>query len=125
VSPLARLARMYAVKNMKVESRRSFVMKWLHTLISTGFAQLAEHVLRIRPSHTPSETTDVGRSETPDEAIALHHDAPSGLSAPIGGEETGCGRESGSGAWKSSMRRAAGTVSYPTELPLAQGVSFG
>lgn len=37
MSPLARLARMYAVKNVKVESQRSFVIKWLHKLISSIF----------------------------------------------------------------------------------------
>ena len=49
--------------------------------------------------------------------------------AEIGGafggqKETGGGRESGSDAWKTYMRRATNTVNYSGELPLAQGVTF-
>ena len=48
-----------------------------------------------------------------------------GVGGAFGGEkETGGGRESGSDAWKSYMRRATNTVNYSTELPLAQGVEF-
>ena len=52
---------------------------------------------------------------------------PSGaeIGGAFGGEkETGGGRESGSDAWKSYMRRTTNTVNYSTELPLAQGVTF-
>jgi len=43
----------------------------------------------------------------------------------FGGEkETGGGRESGSDAWKSYMRRQTNTINYSAELPLAQGVKF-
>ena len=49
-----------------------------------------------------------------------------GIGGAFGGEkQTGGGRESGSDAWKSYMRRATNTVNYSTELPLAQGVEFG
>ena len=49
--------------------------------------------------------------------------------SPIGGafggeKETGGGRESGSDAWKSYMRRATNTINYGKTLPLAQGVKF-
>ncbi|MFE3289796.1 aldehyde dehydrogenase family protein [Rhodococcus sp. NPDC059234] len=48
------------------------------------------------------------------------------IGGAFGGEkETGGGRESGSDAWKSYMRRATNTVNYSTQLPLAQGVRFG
>ncbi|RVW04538.1 L-piperidine-6-carboxylate dehydrogenase [Rhodococcus spongiicola] len=48
------------------------------------------------------------------------------IGGAFGGEkETGGGRESGSDAWKSYMRRATNTVNYSGELPLAQGVEFG
>jgi len=53
---------------------------------------------------------------------------PSGaeIGGAFGGEkETGGGRESGSDAWKSYMRRATNTVNYSRELPLAQGITFG
>lgn len=47
------------------------------------------------------------------------------IGGAFGGEkETGGGRESGSDAWKSYMRRATNTVNYSGELPLAQGVEF-
>lgn len=48
------------------------------------------------------------------------------IGGAFGGEKsTGGGRESGSDAWKQYMRRATNTINYSTELPLAQGVSFG
>ena len=48
------------------------------------------------------------------------------IGGAFGGEkETGGGRESGSDAWKNYMRRQTNTVNYSTELPLAQGISFG
>lgn len=48
------------------------------------------------------------------------------IGGAFGGEkETGGGRESGSDAWKSYMRRTTNTINYSTELPLAQGVEFG
>ncbi len=53
---------------------------------------------------------------------------PSGaeIGGAFGGEkETGGGRESGSDAWRSYMRRTTNTVNYSLELPLAQGVEFG
>ena len=47
------------------------------------------------------------------------------IGGAFGGEkETGGGRESGSDAWKSYMRRATNTINYSRELPLAQGVVF-
>ena len=52
---------------------------------------------------------------------------PSGaeIGGAFGGEkETGGGRESGSDAWKTYMRRATATTNYGTDLPLAQGVEF-
>ena len=59
--------------------------------------------------------------------IANVNIGPSGaeIGGAFGGEkETGGGRESGSDAWKSYMRRATNTVNYSTDLPLAQGVKF-
>jgi aldehyde dehydrogenase (NAD+) len=53
---------------------------------------------------------------------------PSGaeIGGAFGGEKaTGGGREAGSDAWKSYMRRATTTINASGELPLAQGVRFG
>jgi aldehyde dehydrogenase (NAD+) len=48
------------------------------------------------------------------------------IGGAFGGEkETGGGRESGSDAWKTYMRRQTNTVNWSTDLPLAQGISFG
>jgi aldehyde dehydrogenase (NAD+) len=48
------------------------------------------------------------------------------IGGAFGGErETGGGRESGSDSWKAYMRRHAITVNWSSELPLAQGISFG
>jgi L-aminoadipate-semialdehyde dehydrogenase len=48
------------------------------------------------------------------------------IGGAFGGEkETGGGRESGSDAWRAYMRRQTNTVNWSTELPLAQGISFG
>src|SRR4051812_33780944 len=52
---------------------------------------------------------------------------PSGaeIGGAFGGEkETGGGRESGSDAWRTYMRRATNTINYSRELPLAQGINF-
>ena len=52
---------------------------------------------------------------------------PSGaeIGGAFGGEnETGGGRESGSDAWKSYMRRATITTNSSSDLPLAQGIDF-
>lgn len=47
------------------------------------------------------------------------------IGGAFGGEkETGGGRESGSDAWKSYMRRATNTINGSDDLPLAQGVRF-
>lgn len=78
-------------------------------------------------------TTDLREAEKflsaagSDCGIANVNIGPSGaeIGGAFGGEkETGGGRESGSDAWKSYMRRATNTVNYSNELPLAQGVKF-
>ena len=48
------------------------------------------------------------------------------IGGAFGGEkDTGGGRESGSDAWKGYMRRQTNTINWSTELPLAQGITFG
>jgi aldehyde dehydrogenase (NAD+) len=47
------------------------------------------------------------------------------IGGAFGGEkDSGGGRESGSDAWKSYMRRQTCTINWGTALPLAQGVEF-
>jgi aldehyde dehydrogenase (NAD+) len=78
-------------------------------------------------------TSDVNEAEGfcsasgSDCGIANVNVGPSGaeIGGAFGGEkDTGGGRESGSDAWKSYMRRVTSTVNYSGALPLAQGVSF-
>ncbi len=60
--------------------------------------------------------------------IANVNIGPSGaeIGGAFGGEkDTGGGREAGSDAWKAYMRRATNTINYGTQLPLAQGLTFG
>ena len=67
-------------------------------------------------------------AEGSDCGIANVNIGPSGaeIGGAFGGEkETGGGRESGSDAWRSYMRRATNTVNYSKDLPLAQGIVFG
>ena len=48
------------------------------------------------------------------------------IGGAFGGEkETGGGREAGSDAWKAYMRRQTCTINYSSDLPLAQGITFG
>jgi L-aminoadipate-semialdehyde dehydrogenase len=48
------------------------------------------------------------------------------IGGAFGGEkDTGGGRESGSDAWKTYMRRQTVTINWSGELPLAQGIEFG
>jgi aldehyde dehydrogenase (NAD+) len=47
------------------------------------------------------------------------------IGGAFGGEkETGGGRESGSDAWKTYMRRQTNTINYGITMPLAQGIKF-
>ena len=48
------------------------------------------------------------------------------IGGAFGGEkETGGGREAGSDSWKAYMRRQTCTLNWGTDLPLAQGITFG
>jgi aldehyde dehydrogenase (NAD+) len=48
------------------------------------------------------------------------------IGGAFGGEkETGGGREAGSDSWKAYMRRQTCTINYSSDLPLAQGITFG
>ncbi len=78
-------------------------------------------------------TTDLRRAEKflsavgSDCGIANVNIGTSGaeIGGAFGGEkETGGGRESGSDAWKSYMRRQTNTINWSNELPLAQGIKF-
>ena len=57
--------------------------------------------------------------------LAIAATAGAEIGGAFGGEkETGGGREAGSDAWKSYMRRVTSTISFGREFPFAQGVRF-
>ncbi len=79
-------------------------------------------------------TSDVRRSEQflsaagSDCGIANVNIGTSGaeIGGAFGGEkDTGGGREAGSDSWKAYMRRQTNTINWGSDLPLAQGISFG
>jgi aldehyde dehydrogenase (NAD+) len=78
-------------------------------------------------------TRDLAQAETflsalgSDCGLVNVNTSPSGaeIGGAFGGEkETGGGRESGSDAWKSYMRRATATINFANDLILSQGVNF-
>jgi aldehyde dehydrogenase (NAD+) len=89
------------------------VPQGLSSAIFTDSVREAEYFLSQRGSDCGIANVNIGTSGAE-------------IGGAFGGEkETGGGRESGSDAWKGYMRRQTNTVNWGTELPLAQGVSFG
>jgi aldehyde dehydrogenase (NAD+) len=88
------------------------VPQGLSSSIFTGDQQEAERFLAADGSDCGISNVNIGTSGAE-------------IGGAFGGEkETGGGRESGSDAWRSYMRRATNTVNFSGELPLAQGVKF-
>ncbi|MCK5849125.1 MAG: aldehyde dehydrogenase family protein, partial [Caldisericia bacterium] len=88
------------------------VPQGLSSSIFTNNIQLAEKFLSHAGSDCGIANVNIGTSGAE-------------IGGAFGGEkETGGGRESGSDAWKSYMRRQTNTINYSTELPLAQGIKF-
>jgi aldehyde dehydrogenase (NAD+) len=89
------------------------VPQGLSSAIFTDHVREAERFLSHRGSDCGIANVNVGTSGAE-------------IGGAFGGEkDTGGGRESGSDAWKAYMRRQTNTVNWSTDLPLAQGVSFG
>jgi aldehyde dehydrogenase (NAD+) len=89
------------------------VPQGLSSAIFTDSVREAEYFLSNRGSDCGIANVNIGTSGAE-------------IGGAFGGEkETGGGRESGSDAWKTYMRRQTNTVNWSDELPLAQGVSFG
>ncbi|HSM61639.1 MAG TPA: aldehyde dehydrogenase family protein [Longimicrobiales bacterium] len=89
------------------------VPQGLSSAIFTEHVREAEHFLSHRGSDCGIANVNIGTSGAE-------------IGGAFGGEkETGGGRESGSDAWKAYMRRQTNTVNWSTELPLAQGITFG
>jgi aldehyde dehydrogenase (NAD+) len=89
------------------------VRQGLASAIFTDHVREAEYFLSHRGSDCGIANVNIGTSGAE-------------IGGAFGGEkDTGGGRESGSDAWKAYMRRQANTVNWSTDLPLAQGISFG
>jgi aldehyde dehydrogenase (NAD+) len=88
------------------------VPQGLSSAIFTNSLSAAETFLSARGSDCGIANVNIGTSGAE-------------IGGAFGGEkETGGGRESGSDAWKSYMRRQTVTVNWSGELPLAQGIQF-
>ncbi len=88
------------------------VSQGLSSSIFTGDAREAEQFIAPAGSDCGIANVNIGTSGAE-------------IGGAFGGEKTtGGGRESGSDAWKSYMRRATNTVNYGSTLPLAQGIRF-
>jgi aldehyde dehydrogenase (NAD+) len=88
------------------------VPQGLSSAIFTNSLQKAEEFLSPRGSDCGIANVNIGTSGAE-------------IGGAFGGEkETGGGRESGSDAWKTYMRRQTNTVNWSADLPLAQGIKF-
>ena len=93
----------------------------LHNAVPQGLSS-AMFTMNIRQSE---EFLSVGGSDC---GIANINIGTSGaeIGGAFGGEKTtGGGREAGSDSWKAYMRRQTTTINWSTDLPLAQGITFG
>ena len=94
-------------------SMHNDVPQGLSSAIFTEHVREAEYFLSNRGSDCGIANVNIGTSGAE-------------IGGAFGGEkETGGGREAGSDAWKAYMRRQTNTINWSTELPLAQGVTFG
>jgi aldehyde dehydrogenase (NAD+) len=88
------------------------VRQGLSSAVFTNSLRAAELFLSIEGSDCGIANVNIGTSGAE-------------IGGAFGGEkETGGGRESGSDAWKSYMRRATNTINFSDKLPLAQGIVF-
>jgi aldehyde dehydrogenase (NAD+) len=88
------------------------VEQGLTSAIFTEQMREAEHFLSCEGSDCGIANVNIGTSGAE-------------IGGAFGGEKsTGGGREAGSDAWKSYMRRQTCTINYGDELPLAQGIEF-
>jgi aldehyde dehydrogenase (NAD+) len=107
---------LYLISYQKIEDAMAWhnaVPQGLSSAIFTNDLREAEFFLSNRGSDCGIANVNIGTSGAE-------------IGGAFGGEkETGGGRESGSDAWKNYMRRQTVTINYSSELPLAQGITFG
>jgi len=107
---------LYVIKYKDIEaavSCQNAVPQGLSSAIFTRDLREAELFLSHRGSDCGIANVNIGTSGAE-------------IGGAFGGEkDTGGGREAGSDAWKSYMRRQTSTFNWSRELPLAQGIQFG
>ena len=107
---------LYLIGHEKFEDAIAYqneVPQGLSSAIFTNDAREAELFLSARGSDCGIANVNLGTSGAE-------------IGGAFGGEkDTGGGRESGSDSWKAYMRRQTATINYGSELPLAQGITFG
>ncbi|MDX9786326.1 MAG: aldehyde dehydrogenase family protein [Desulfobacterales bacterium] len=88
------------------------VRQGLSAAIFTQDLQESEYFLSVNGSDNGIANVNIGTSGAE-------------IGGAFGGEkDTGGGRESGSDAWKTYMRRQTNTINWSREMPLAQGIRF-
>jgi aldehyde dehydrogenase (NAD+) len=106
---------LYLMKYTELEeaiTMQNDVPQGLSSAIMTLNLREAEHFLSVSGSDCGIANVNIGTSGAE-------------IGGAFGGEkETGGGRESGSDAWKSYMRRQTNTINYSNTLPMAQGIKF-
>ncbi len=96
----------------EVIARHNAVPQGLSSAIFTNELREAERFLAVVGSDCGIANVNAGTSGAE-------------IGGAFGGEkDTGGGREAGSDAWRTYMRRSTATINYSGALPLAQGVSF-
>ncbi|MBX3060927.1 MAG: aldehyde dehydrogenase family protein [Anaerolineae bacterium] len=89
------------------------VPQGLSSAIFTDSLQTAEAFLSVAGSDCGIANVNIGTSGAE-------------IGGAFGGEKTtGGGREAGSDSWKAYMRRQTNTINWGSDLPLAQGITFG
>lgn len=93
-------------------AQQNDVPQGLSSAIFTDNLQHAERFLSVAGSDCGIANVNIGTSGAE-------------IGGAFGGEkETGGGREAGSDAWKTYMRRQTNTINWGRDLPLAQGIKF-
>lgn len=88
------------------------VTQGLSSAIFTNRLQIAEYFLSANGSDCGIANVNIGTSGAE-------------IGGAFGGEKhTGGGREAGSDAWQSYMRRQTNTINWGNDLPLSQGITF-
>lgn len=106
---------LYALKFVALDeaiSQQNDVPQGLSSAIFTNSVRHAEQFLSAIGSDCGIANVNIGTSGAE-------------IGGAFGGEkETGGGREAGSDAWKTYMRRQTNTINWSEQLPLAQGIKF-